>query len=301
MSNVDWNDERRQYLRDHYATAPREQLLRAIPASWVAIRLAARRLGLVRPRPQRHKTPKPQRAPSARWWSAERIELLRTHYPAAPWPDLIELLGATPQSIAAQARRYGVSRESFWTAERLDHLRANYATAPRQDLLAALPTTWRGICDAARGIGLSRPYGGRPRTPKPAKASRVRRASAVRPPMDTTPLGERHARSLASVEAWRAANAAVSRRLDLDVRADVIADMLVAHYAGELPIASFTAAAEDYRRTHARAAANHKLVPLDARRGDAELALADLISNDDYAERWDALTGRPSWQDGEAA
>jgi hypothetical protein len=120
-----------------------------------------------------------------------------------------------------------------------------------------------------------------------------RRDAVAAPCARCLPLGERLKASLARDPIWAAADAALSRNLRPDIREDVIANMILAHLEGALPLQAFPSRASEFVRGHNRLYSTAGRVSLDQNVPGADgLRIGDLISEDDYQDRWGALSAR---------
>lgn len=123
--------------------------------------------------------------------------------------------------------------------------------------------------------------------------SGARDGGARKTPIPFLPLGERLRVSLARDPIWSAADAALSRNMRPDIRDDVIENMILAHLEGTLPIAAFSAKASEFVRSHNRFYSTAGRVSLDQNvPGTDGLRIGDLVSDEDYRDRWGALEAR---------
>lgn len=274
-----WTSEMVAELRRRWPVEPREEVQRAfLGRSWRSICSKAEKLGLRRARPAVNALPLTH-IPGERWHPISGLE----HYAVSDrgrvasgarlMRQLLNRGGRPTVWLAARGTRksravaglvldaFGPERPS--NAFVVGHRDGNEINVAIENLLWVV----RSGGSASRKIA----------TPKP-------RARYL-------PLGERLRTSLARDPIWAAADAALSRNLRPDIREDVIANMILAHLEGGLPLQAFPSRASEFVRGHNRLYSTAGRVSLDQNiPGTDGLRIGDLISEDDYRDRWEGLS-----------
>lgn len=119
-----------------------------------------------------------------------------------------------------------------------------------------------------------------------------RAITAKADPVKFAPLGEALRYALSRDGMYAAAMTAL-RRFPLTPydRDDIATDMYVEHLAGGLPVEDCAARAAEFVKAHNRNFGRLGVVSLDQTvRGTDDLRLGDMLSDDEYRERWAALT-----------
>jgi len=159
-----YSQEERALLGRLYPQASQAEILQAFSGrTWESICSAAHRFGVKRTLPANY----------SRQWSAEHLELLRTHYPTQGAEYVGQLVGRKMRTVLSKAGEMGIRRDytqqgvrqkaraphpADWLLNERLLLAKLYPTAEKAEILAALPKrTWVSIQCQAVKQGLSRP------------------------------------------------------------------------------------------------------------------------------------------------
>jgi hypothetical protein len=276
---IDWNVEAVADLRRRWPGESRDEIQQAFPArTWTSICRKAEKLGLRRAAPALDALPLTH-IPGERWRPIAGLE----HYAVSDRGRVTSGARLMRQLLNRGGRpTVWLTTNGAKTSRAVATLviEAFGQTRPKSSYIVgyqdgnALNVIIENLLWVARS---GRPGPCRSRSPKP-------RARYL-------PLGERLKASLALDPIWAAADAALSRNLRPDIREDVIANMILAHLEGGLPLQAFPTRASDYVRGHNRFYSTAGRVSLDQSvPGTDGLRIGDLVSEDDYRDRWDLLS-----------